>query len=200
MIKVTNISKVYNNHDLYKSLNFTYTKNGIVVIFGPSGSGKTTLLNLISGIDTPDNGAIQLTSEKIEYVMQDHMLFNNLTVKENFFLKLNAHSNDSKEWELLINRVTENLGIYELIDKKVSILSGGERQRVAIARAMLNSPDIILFDEPTSNINYELKEKFIQILKQLRVSCLVIVVTHDYILEKVADISLEIKDGKLIEK
>jgi molybdate transport system ATP-binding protein len=157
------------------------TDSSITGIFGPSGAGKTTLFNLISGVDTPKKGIIELnntllvnTKENISikgknrnigYVFQENYLFPHLSVKKN--LLYSSPYNKSKSNYISFNDVIDLLEIKNLLNKKPRQLSGGERQRVAIGRALLSQPHLLLLDEPFSNVDCSKRKQIISYLLKI---------------------------------
>lgn len=163
----------------------------IAGIFGISGAGKTTLLELIAGFRKPQQGRIQFEDRllidvsrsiflpaykrNIGYVPQDLALFPHLSVKGNLRYGLNRNENLSFE------ELVKTLGLESLLNRNIDLLSGGEKQRVAFARAVLASPDLLLMDEPLSNLNEELKSKVREIILWIRdeLRIPIIYVSHD---------------------
>lgn len=187
-------------HSVLSDCHFVFRETGLYAIYGISGSGKSTLLNIIAGFETPDSGEILSNYNGLEYVMQDHMLLTNVTVKENLYIKLNVSDKPTSEYDAVIQKVCKQLRIEKLIDEKVSVLSGGEKQRVSLARALINTPDIILLDEPTSSIDHELKIELIQLLLELSKEHLIIVTTHDPLIKEHADTTLFLERGTVYEQ
>ena len=184
-IELKNISKDFKNRRLkvLKKINYKFILGKVYSIMGPSGSGKSTLLNLISLIDEPSNGSISINGNKINYlnqqqndkfrsknigiVYQDKNLLNDFTALENVFLAKLAISNDKA---LAINEAKKNLksiGLSRRMDHYPSELSGGEAQRIAICRALINSPRIILADEPTGNLDQKNSKNIFNMLIKL---------------------------------
>lgn len=163
----------------------------IAGIFGPSGVGKTTLLELIAGFRKPQQGKIQFEDRllidvsrsiflpsyqrNIGYVPQDLALFPHLSVKGNLRYGLNRNEN------LSFDELVKTLGLEGLLNRNIDLLSGGEKQRVAFARAVLASPDLLLMDEPLSNLNEELKSKVRELILWIRdeLRIPIIYVSHD---------------------
>ena len=190
MINVKNLSKKFKNETAidYKDIAFESGKS--YVLLGASGCGKSTLLNMIAGILSPESGEIVIDGQnmtalsqkekdlfrikKIGYIFQDFKLITDMTVMDNInILKLEG-VDVSKADEILAS-----LDILDKKNKKVKNLSGGERQRVAIARAIVKSPDIILADEPTGNLNFAIGEAVIKQLTEISKGKTLIAVTHD---------------------
>ena len=216
IVEINCLYKSYENGNI-KALNgidLTIKEGEFVSIIGPSGSGKSTLLNMLGALDLPDKGSIKVAgydllsnkklnefrSQKIGFVFQLHNLIPNLSVVENIEIPMFTSKMSNSEMR---SRALELLDIVDLKDKaslKPSKLSGGERQRVAIARSLANNPSIILADEPTGSLDSKTSTK---ILKQLidlhkHEHVTLIVVTHDMDVAKLADRTIEVLDGKLV--
>ena len=166
-----------------------------VTIMGKSGSGKTTLMNLIAGAQHPTSGKVVVAGSDISsfndreasrfrnghigYVPQSHGLLASLTVMENVLLPAQLHGSNRSESDA--KAVLERLGISDLADSFPRSLSGGEQRRASIARALINSPDVILADEPTSDLDRDNTETVMRLLTEInREGTTVIVVTHEY--------------------
>ena len=183
-------------------------------ITGPSGSGKSTLLNIIGTLDTADAGSVQLNGQdvlslkgsrlyefrntSIGFVFQDHHLLPQLTALENVMLPsflAAAGSGRERALELL-----SEFGLSKRKDFFPSSLSGGERQRVAAARALINSPKLLLCDEPTGNLDEAASAKtgklFLSVAKKRKIP--IVIVTHNLELAKIFSVSYIMHDGKLI--
>ena len=206
MIKVTNLSHYYNKDLALKDINLEIKKAQFVSIIGESGSGKSTLLSVLSTLLKPSSGEVvyedtnykniknidNFRRENIGFIFQFHYLINYLSVKENINL---ANEKASKEEIFELLRL---LGIENLIDKYPNEISGGQRQRVAIARAMINNPKVIFADEPTGNLDSKNSLNVFDLFKTLtKKGTTVIVATHDKNLALKADITYEVKDGKI---
>ncbi|MCR8848206.1 ATP-binding cassette domain-containing protein [Rossellomorea sp. SC111] len=194
ILELEKINKSYRNNIL-SDLDYKFPDKGFYAIYGASGSGKSTLLNIIAGFEAPDSGSIHKTFDHLEYVMQEHMLLTNISVKENMYLKLNVTDHPVDQYDAIILDTCRKLSIDGLIEEKVSFLSGGEKQRVSIARALLSAPDIILLDEPTASIDYEVKEDLLILLLKLSKERLIIVSTHDPVVKDYADTTLSLERG-----
>ncbi len=182
--------------------------------FGESGSGKTTLLNTVGGLDVFQGGTLtvdetilkkyepkkieHLRCEKFGYIFQNYYLLQDYTVAYNVKLALSHYDLTDEEKDERVSYVLEQLGIGRYKKKLVSKLSGGQQQRVSIARALVKSPQIILADEPTGNLDEENTIRTMSILRAISKECLVILVSHERrIAEFFADRILEIKDGEI---
>lgn len=216
MIKANNIFKSFGKLKVLKGVSLEVKKNEIVSIVGSSGAGKTTLLHIIGTIEKPDSGEIifddknvisfsdkQLSTfrnKEIGFVFQFHHLLNEFTAKENIILPaLIAGTNKSKA-EAKAKELMDYLNIIDRANHKPTQMSGGEQQRVAVARALINSPKVILADEPTGNLDtenaYELHNLFLKLRKDLDQTF--IIITHNQELAAIADRKLEMKDGLFI--
>ena len=199
-----------------RGVNLTVEASGqIVVVLGPSGSGKTTLLNIIGTLDLPTHGVVRLDGRdlttldprelvrlrcrKVGFVFQTFNLIPNLTALENVMLPLEfarVGGSDARSRALLL---LEQVGLAHRASQVPRRLSGGEQQRVAIARALANSPELVLADEPTGNLDTSTGEEVVSLLQDLvkDEGKTLIVVTHDERLSELADIRWHIRDGEL---
>lgn len=206
MIKVTNISHLYEKDLALSNINLEIQKGEFLAIVGESGSGKSTLLSVISTLLKPTKGDVffentnisditnidSFRQNNIGFIFQFHYLINYLTVKENIQIA-NELCLDEEIIELL-----ELLNIEEIIDKYPNEISGGQRQRVAIARALINNPKVIFADEPTGNLDSKNSKNVFKIFRKLaKKGTTIIVATHDLKLAAKADKILEVKDGEL---
>ena len=195
-------------------LDVSFQVDDIVLgLMGASGSGKSMTLKCIAGIETPDRGRIVLNdrvlfdSEKkinvsiqkrnVGYMFQSYALFPNMTVYENICTGLKAGKR--KDIDLLVEKVMKQFHIMELSNRYPKQLSGGQRQRVALARLMAYEPDVLLFDEPFSALDEDLKDDLIQELKkELQISKPVIFVSHNKEeVNTLCDLKYKIKQGKI---
>lgn len=212
-VEVRGLRKSFNGQEVIKGLDFKVEPGEIFVIMGPSGSGKSVLLKQIIGLDMPDEGEILINGESIHsedvmdkyrmaMVFQSGALLNSLTVGENVGLYLSEHR--LKSPEEITKIVAENLEIVGLKgteDKMPSELSGGMKKRVGIARALIVEPQLILYDEPTSELDpisaVVIGEEILKLNQRTHVTS--IVVTHDRELAYgVADRIAVIDDGNII--
>jgi len=195
VIELEHICKKYRSGDKYAvdDVSFTLNKGEILALVGESGSGKTTLLRLIAGLEHPDRGAIKLDDQvivsgskslkpnkrKTGMVFQDYALFPHLTIFENVAFGLKGLK--KKEASQRVLETIELTGLKEDVKKYPHQLSGGQQQRVALARALAPRPDLLLMDEPFSNLDTilrdQVREEVRQIIKSLGITA--ILVTHD---------------------
>jgi len=186
MIKVKNISHGFDK-ELFIDINIDLKVGDSLAITGRSGSGKSTLLHIMSSFLKPNKGIVIFDKKDIykyselvrrKYfgiIFQDHFLLNGMTVKEN--LKISENISEKE----IDNELLKELGIYELIDKKVSELSGGQKQRVSIARVLVKKPLVIFGDEITANLDKETRDEVLDMLFEYKRKneCILILVTHD---------------------
>ncbi|MBP1357511.1 MAG: ABC transporter ATP-binding protein, partial [Sulfolobus sp.] len=176
-----------------KGLNLNVEKGEFVVILGPSGEGKTTILKIISGLLRQDKGHVYLRGEivddlppkdrKVAMVPQNYAIYPFMTVYDNIAFPLKVMHTPKQEIRNKVNEVAKMLRIDNLLDRKPSQLSGGQMQRVAIARALVKGADIILMDEPLSNLDAQVRVMAREELKQLQrdLKPTIIYVTHDQV-------------------
>lgn len=218
LIEVHDLQYVYPGHKTptIHIPDFSVVRGEELFLYGPSGTGKTTLLELLSGVLKPTQGTLKILgcdfaqmtdadrdafrAEHMGYVFQNFNLIPYLTVKENIQLPLHLSAArrarlESVDTEMVIRAICGNLGIANLLDKKVIELSVGQQQRVAVARALIGKPDIVLADEPTSALDSDHREKFLNLMFELSelYGTTVIFVSHDRSIEKLftRSISLE---------
>ena len=216
MIKTNNINKTYGNLHVLKDINLAVTPCEIVTLVGASGAGKTTLLQIIGTLDSPDSGQVwindKLTTEmndkalcefrnkEIGFVYQFHHLFSEFTALENVMMPALIGGQSRKDAEEKAKELLDVMHLYERADHKPNRLSGGEQQRVAIARALVNSPSVILADEPSGNLDsknaMELHEYFFKLRETYKQTFLI--VTHNEELARMSDRKIEMQDGKII--
>jgi len=216
-IQLTNISKSFESFKKIKVLrkvSFKFKKGKIYSLIGPSGSGKSTLLNLLSLIDRPSSGSINiedklidfnnsdkndiLRANKIGIIYQQDNLLPDFTALENIYLASLAAGNSK---ELSINKakiLLKKVGLTNRSEHFPSQLSGGEKQRVSIARALINDPQIILADEPTGSLDFETAKDIFEILEnQINSNRLIIFATHNRFFANKSDCLLEIVNGNI---
>ena len=213
LLEVKNVSKIYGDLHALKEVNFQVRKGEWVAIMGSSGSGKSTMMNIIGCMDKPSIGEVildgqditkesqtsltKIRREKIGLIFQQFHLIPYLTALENVMVAQYYHSIPDEQEAL---QALERVGLKDRAKHLPSQLSGGEQQRVCIARALINSPEIILADEPTGNLD-EVNEKIvIDILTQLhKEGSTIIVVTHDLEVGDVAERKIILEYGKIVD-
>ena len=219
MLKLKNVSKFYYNKGVIASgftkVNVSFDIGEFVVITGESGSGKSTLLNVISGLDSYEEGEMYINGEETSHyresdfeeyrkkyvsnIFQSFNLVNSYTVYQNIELVLLINGYKKKEVKGKILELIDKVGLVKYKNTKVSKLSGGQKQRVAIARALAKETPIIVCDEPTGNLDSKSSKEIIKILKEVSRDKLLIMVTHDYpSVEGIATRVVNMHDGKII--
>ena len=220
MIQLKNVSKFYYSKGMIASgiskVNLTLNKGEFVVITGESGSGKTTLLNVISGLDSYEEGEMYidgretshyLASDFEEYrkkyignIFQHFNLVNSYTVYQNVELILRINGYSKADTRKRVSEILHRVGLSAYARTKVSRLSGGQKQRVSIARALAKDTDIIVADEPTGNLDSASAAGIVELLSAISRDKLVIVVTHNFDqFEAYATRKIKMHDGKVVE-
>lgn len=198
MLKLTNVTKNFNGKKILNHVHFEFKDGNIYVIRGESGSGKTTLLNIIAGYIHADEGEVERAGDlKIEYLFQDDMLFSNLTVQENLYIKYAVLHPDAAGFEKTAHDVLRSFHIIDLIDRKVSMLSGGEKRRVQLANVFMSNPDIVLMDEPTSKLDAKNRKSILDAITHAFRNKLVIIVSHENDQMPSNSIHLKLVNGSL---
>lgn len=215
MIEAKGIFKSFGQLQVLKGVDLSVKKGEVVSIVGPSGAGKTTLLQILGTLDKPDSGEVMMNgrdivklkgdklakfrNEEIGFIFQFHQLLPEFTALENVIIpaligKVNSSKATKRAKELL-----DFLQLNNRLDHKPSELSGGEKQRVAVARALINNPSIILADEPSGSLDSQNKEELHNLLFQLRdeFGYTEIIVTHDEVLAKLCDRTIQMVDGRI---
>ena len=191
IIKAENISKKFKSKAVLEDVSFDVMRGEFLSLLGPSGCGKTTILRMLIGIEKPTSGKILKDGVDITYapprdrnigiVFQNYSLFPNMDVYHNISYALQSRKMGKAEIDKKVREMIETVGLEEHIYKKPKQLSGGQQQRVAIARTLVLNPDIILFDEPMSALDAEIKvvlrSQLKEIQKKLKIT--MIYVTHD---------------------
>ncbi len=220
IVEVQNIEKIYGKagEKQFKALsdvNFEVKPGEFVGIMGASGSGKTTLLNILSTLDTPTSGKVQIAGQditklnnnqmadfranKIGFIFQDFNLLENLTAYENIALPLALQNKPAKTIKPAVSSIAEKLGLTEILNHYPTELSGGQKQRVAAARALVHEPSIVFGDEPTGALDSKsaraLMDTLTKINREDEVS--ILLVTHDPFSASFCDRILFIKDGEI---
>lgn len=220
ILRLENIEKYYSGNidklHIIRNLSLTVEEGEFISILGRSGSGKSTLLNIIGLLDKIDKGKIYIGGQEVEklsdekkdilkngmlgFVFQFHYLLPEFTALENVMLPALVNDfKNRKEVEKRAMEILEAVGLKDRVKHKPSQLSGGEKQRVAIARALINSPKILLADEPTGNLDEDTAQEITQILKvsaHEQGKC-VVVVTHSNELARQADVVFGLRNGKI---
>ncbi len=191
ILKIENLCKKYGKHLVLEDISFDVSKGEFLSLLGPSGCGKTTILRLLIGIDRVTSGKIYKFGEDITnlapkkrnigIVFQNYSLFPNMNVYQNIAYALKSRKISAEEIDKKVKEIIDIVELNEHIYKKPINLSGGQQQRVAIARTLVLNPDIILFDEPMSALDAEIKVILRSQLKEIqkKLNITIIYVTHD---------------------
>jgi D-methionine transport system ATP-binding protein len=214
LLKIQNLNLVYDNKNhVLKNVNFSVEDGEILGIIGLSGAGKTSLLRTLNLLQAPTSGEIFLDKvditklntdqlrnvrKKISIVFQHFNLLSSRTVFENVSLPLEIEKVPKKEIEVRVNKILEDVNLLHKKDSYPSQLSGGEKQRTAIARALINNPDIVLFDEPTSSLDPSTTQRILDLILEINKSMKksILIVTHEMdVIKKICDKVVYLKNG-----
>lgn len=213
MIQAKNIHKSFGTLEVLKGIDLSINPHEVVSIVGPSGAGKTTLLQIMGTLSRPTSGEIEIDgiavsrlsdrelsrfrNRKIGFVFQFHHLLPEFTAFENVCIPGYIAQRERKEVESRAQELLAMLGMEHRLSHKPAELSGGEQQRVAIARALINSPAVLLADEPSGNLDTKNKEEIHRLFFTLRdtLGQTVVIVTHDEQLAEMSDRKIQMVDG-----
>jgi lipoprotein-releasing system ATP-binding protein len=219
MVIAKNIHKDYGDVNVLKGVDVHIKKGEIVAIVGPSGAGKTTLLQILGTLDSPSkehdydlkidgvslknlnpNKLASFRNKHVGYIFQFHQLLPEFSALENTCIPGFIGKKDTVEVKKKAVELLTFLGLEHRINHKPNELSGGEQQRVAVARALINSPSVILADEPSGNLDSSSAESLHQLFFELRdqFNQTFIIVTHNQELANMADRKLTMKDGIIL--
>ena len=217
MIDIKGIKKSFGSLEVLKGIDLHIDKGEIVSIVGPSGAGKTTLLQIIGTLDRPDSGSVlidsvdvtSLSSKKLSdfrnrhigFVFQFHQLLPEFTAIENIMIPAYIAGASSKQARQRADDLLQFMGLSDRAHHKPNELSGGEKQRVAVARALVNSPTVILADEPSGSLDSKNKAELHQLFFDLRdkYGQTFVIVTHDEGLASITDRTIKMRDGLLVQ-
>ena len=216
MIRTKEIRKSFGTLEVLKGIDLLVERGEVVSIVVPSGAGKTTLLQILGTLSRPSSGEIEIDGEavhalsdrqlsrfrntKIGFVFQFHHLLPEFTALENVCIPGYIGGRDRREVEKRAAELLEMLGMEHRSSHKPAELSGGEQQRVAIARALINSPAVLLADEPSGNLDTKNREEIHRLFFTLRdtLGQTVVIVTHDGQLAAMSDRKIEMVDGQIV--
>ena len=216
MIRVTDIHKSFGTLEVLKGVSLDVAQGEVVSIVGASGAGKTTLLQIIGTLSRPDGGRVeidgrdvsalgdralsQFRNERIGFVFQFHHLLAEFTAFENVCIPGLIGRRPRADVERRAAELLDMMGLAARRDHKPGQLSGGEQQRVAIARALVNSPAVLLADEPSGNLDSHNRDEIHRLFFDLRerLGQTVVIVTHDENLAAMADRKITMSDGRIL--
>lgn len=220
MIKLRNLTKVYNGQTVLNGIDLDIGKGEIVVILGPSGTGKSTLLRCLNLLETPESGTLEIDGFHIDlarhngkqaialrkrtsFVFQNYALFANKTARDNIAEGLiTVWQKPRAEARAEAMRILGDIGLADKADAYPSSLSGGQQQRVGIGRAMASHAKVMLFDEPTSALDPEWVDEVLGLMKKLALAHqTMVVVTHEIgFARDVADRVIFMDGGRIVEQ
>lgn len=217
MIEITGIVKSFDRLEVLKGIDLNVERGEIMSIVGPSGAGKTTLLQIVGSLDRPDSGHViydgidlfALSDKKmaafrnsnIGFVFQFHQLLPEFTMLENVAMPALIGGKTRSEAFAAARKLIDYLGLTDRAGHKPGALSGGERQRAAVARALVNSPKVILADEPSGSLDSHNRSELHKLFFELRrdMGQTFVIVTHDKTLADQADRTVMMRDGQITE-
>lgn len=221
MLKISNVTKKFKLGDeeilALNKINLEITEGAFLAIMGPSGSGKSTLANIIGGLESVDNGTVEINgidisklrdkkiseyrSKTVGFIFQSFNLLPNLSAVENVSIPLTLQDVGKKERNARAKESLKLVGLTNRENHLPSQLSGGQRQRVAIARALASSPKLLIADEPTGNLDSSKGKEIMELLKKLNTdkNLTIILITHDKNIAKYASKTITVKDGKVVK-
>ena len=220
ILEAQNISKIYHKAGgaipVLNNLHIAVERGEILVLMGPSGSGKSTLLNILGTLDSDFSGSliidglclsntVDITSirrQKLGFIFQFHHLLPEFTILENLLIPQMITENYSNVPQNAAKEMLKLIGLEERANHYPNEISGGEKQRVAVVRAMINTPSVILADEPTGNLDRDNSQKMLKLMVKLKVKYkqTFIIATHDQSILDIADRVLYLKDGKITKE
>ncbi|TWW12875.1 bacitracin ABC transporter ATP-binding protein [Dellaglioa algida] len=220
VVSVKDVKKIYGKNkekktEALKGINFSVEQGEFIGIMGASGSGKSTLLNLLSTLDQPTSGSVEINhqdisqmrgdklsdfrAQQIGFIFQSFNLLDNLTASENISLPLSLQNTSISKYQERINKLTKTLGISDVLGQYPTELSGGQKQRVAAVRALVHNPAILLADEPTGALDSKSAKSLLSTMEELNKNeqVSILMVTHDAVSASYCQRILFIKDGKI---
>ena len=216
MIDIKNITKSFGSLQVLKGIDLHINRGEVVSIVGPSGAGKTTLLQIIGTLDRPDSGTVRVDSvdtttlsqkaladfrnRHLGFVFQFHQLLPEFTALENIMIPAYIAGTSQKKAKERAKELLQFMQLTDRADHKPAQLSGGEKQRIAVARALVNSPAVILADEPSGSLDTQNKQELHNLFFDLRdrFGQTFVIVTHDEQLATITDRTIHLRDGLIL--
>ncbi|AZG68775.1 ABC transporter ATP-binding protein [Mycoplasma struthionis] len=211
IIEVKELRKSYGNFEAVKGISFTVKKGSLFAFLGTNGAGKSTTIDILCTLNKFNSGEVKISGidlktnvfeikNKIGVVFQDSLLDKNLTIYDNLLIRAGFYYKNKKDIKAALDRVIENVSIKDILKKKYGSLSGGQRRKVDIARALINNPEILFLDEPTTGLDPQNRKHIWEIIKNLQSqNNMTIFLTTHYMeeAEKVDDVVI-IDHGQII--
>jgi putative ABC transport system ATP-binding protein len=219
IIRVEDLTKVYGTNGVeihaLRSVNLTLMRGEFTAIAGPSGSGKTTLLNIVSGLDNPTSGRVELSGkllsgmrgdelsdfrrDHIGFIFQSFNLIPVLSARENIEYVMLLQGVSEYERRIRVQAILMDVGMEGMEQRRPAQLSGGQQQRIAVARAMVSNPDIILADEPTANLDSATGASLLDMMRELnqKRGMTFVFSTHDTMIMERSKRLVILKDGQI---
>jgi putative ABC transport system ATP-binding protein len=219
LIEINNLKKQYSSGgdvvEALRGVDISIEAGEFITIMGQSGSGKSTLLSVLGGMNHPTSGDVEMAgvnlyklpgekladfrAQNLGFVFQSFHLISYLTAIENVMLPLAIVSMKNSEKRAVAARTLEQVGLGSKLDRLPNQLSGGEQERVAIARALVNTPHILLADEPTGNLDSATSQEVMALFRELNnAGQTIVMVTHNSEIENYSDRTIRLKDGKVV--
>jgi len=219
IVEARDLTKIYRTPAtdvvVFEGVTLAVSKGSLIAVIGPSGAGKSTLLHLLGGLDVPIRGTVLFNGQNIfamnaaalarfrnrhiGFVFQFHHLLPEFTAKENTMMPRLIRGDAAADAEMDAKRILERVGLGHRLDHKVGEMSGGEQQRVAIARAVIGSPELLLADEPTGNLDHRTGDAIFEMIRELHAEqgLTSVIVTHNVKLAVQCDEVWELDSGLL---
>ncbi|WP_105956692.1 ABC transporter ATP-binding protein [Apilactobacillus quenuiae] len=207
LLSTNGLTKKFKSHLAVDHLNLNINKGQLVALLGHNGAGKSTTISMLIGLMQPTSGNIEIEGLKVNeskyrrklgVVFQNSVLDDDLTVKQNMNIRSNMYKNLDSSFK---NKILNDLELNSILNQKYKTLSGGQRRRVDIARSLLNKPEILFLDEPSTGLDIQSRNKIWSVLNELRKSMKLTIILTTHYLEEVenADFVYVIDKGKLVE-
>ncbi|TPR39857.1 ABC transporter ATP-binding protein [Apilactobacillus micheneri] len=207
LLKTNDLTKKFKNHLAVNHLNLKINKGQLVALLGHNGAGKSTTISMMIGLMQPTSGNVEIEGlkvtdakyrQKLGVVFQNSVLDNDLTVKQNINVRANMYKNLDAQFK---NKLLNDLELNSILNQKYRTLSGGQRRRVDIVRALLNKPEILFLDEPSTGLDIQSRNKIWEFLNNLRKSMGLTIILTTHYLEEAEDVDFVyvMDKGKLVE-